>query len=314
MQTNFKILIVVAVLLVSTTACSAIDLQGGLKGEVRSLMSQFSVKLPAAEFGRLPAGLEIIEGKGFRGIKIRQGKLIIRVHTWTGNEGLLETHEKCRKEAEEAGSVDILVASINGAFYSPRGVLGQVISDTMLPAGIVQIPGKLSRCFLSSFRGAKKRQFWYLGETSLKAQELFDPYKRSDAWFNRPIVFDSVIDNLLGGGGWILRNREDVHMEAYDRQRFRFRKEDQTSCKTVLAQDVDRNLYFLVFENGFNFHMVARTFVKEPLFSQVQDAIFLDGGSSSAIVLNGKYLVPPLYLVDKARFSCIQILVPPTTW
>ncbi len=314
MHINFKTLIVVAVLVIGATACSAIDLQAGLKGEVRNIMSQLSVKLPASEFGRLPDGLDIIEGKGFRGIKIKQGKLIIRVHTWTGDEGLLETYKKCRKEAEETGAVDILVASINGAFYSPRGILGQVISDTMLPPGIVQIPGKLSRCFISSFRGAKKRQFWYLGETSLKAQELFDPYKRSDAWFNRSIVFDSVIDNLLGGGGWILRNREDVHMEAYERQRFRFRKEDQASCKTVVAQDVDRNLYFLVFENGFNFHMVARTFVKEPVFSQVQDAIFLDGGSSSAIVLNGKYLVPPLYLVDKARFSCIQILVPPTTW
>ena len=304
----------VAALTLNAVAGFAIELQGGLKSEIRGLLSQFAVKLPVSDFGKLPDGLEIIDGKGYRGIKIKQGKLLIKVHTWTGNEGLLETHEKCRKEGEESGAVDALVASINGTFYSPRGVLGQVISEAMLPPAIVQIPGRLSRCFIASFRGAKKRQFWYIGETSFQAQDLFDPYKRTDVWFNRSIVFDSVIDNLLGGGGWILRNREDVHMEAYDRQRFRFRKEDQTSCKTVVAQDDSRNLYFLVFANGFNFHMVARTFIKDEVFAGVRDVFFLDGGSSSAIVLNGKYLVPPLYLVDKARFSCLQVLVPPTTW
>ncbi len=313
---NKKLLKLFAILMfvVSLSQADALELNGQIKGEVRQILSQFTVKLPLTDFGKLPEGLDIIDGKGYRGIRIKQGKLMIRVHTWLDDVGLLETHEKCRREAEEGGAVEKLVASVNGIFYSPRGVLGQVISDAALPPGILQIPGVLSRCFIASFLGAKKRQFWYIGETSMKAQDLFDPYNRSKAWFNGPTVFDSIIDNLLGGGGWIIRNRIDVHMEAYERQRFRFRKEDQTSRKTVVAQDSERNLYFLVFENGFNFHMVARTFIKETIFAKVRDVFFLDGGSSSAIVLNGKYLVSPLYLVDKARFSSIQVLVPPTTW
>ncbi|MDD3146922.1 MAG: phosphodiester glycosidase family protein, partial [Candidatus Riflebacteria bacterium] len=278
---KFIFLLLLSLLPVSATA---LEMNSDIKGSVRNIFSQFAVKLPLSDFGKLPEGLEIIDGKGYRGIRIKQGKLIIRVHTWLEDVGLLETHEKCRKEEEESGAVTKLVASVNGVFYSPRGVLGQVISDAALPRGILQIPGVLSRCFIASLLGAKERQFWYIGETSMKAHELFDPYMRSKAWFNTPTVFDSTIDNLLGGGGWVVRNRKDVHMEAYERQRFRFRKEDQTSRKTVVAQDSDRNLYFLVFENGFNFHMVARTFIKEQIFAQVRDVFFLDGGSSSAIV------------------------------
>lgn len=307
-----KFLLLIAVLLPISSA--AFELPRELKGEVRKLFSQMTPPLPASEFGKLPDGLEIVEGKGYRGLKLKQGKLELRVHTWLDDVGLLENYNRTDSEMKANGEVEVLTAAINGAFYSPRGVLGQLISETRLPPGVLQVPGILSRSFLATFRGAKKRQFWYLGETSMKAHELFDPYNRSKAWFNTSTVFDSVIDNLIGGGGWILRDRQDVHMEAYERQRFRFRKEDQTSRKTVIAQDSDRNMYFLVFETGHNFHMVARTFVKDPAFAKVRDAIFLDGGSSSTIVLNGKYLVAPLYVVDKARFSCIQVLVPPTTW
>lgn len=291
-----------------TANAAAFELNGELKSGVRKLFSQVATRLPASEFGKLPEGLEILEGTGFRGIKIRQGKLEIRVHTWLDDTGLMENYNRSKADGED------IIAAVNGAFYSPRGVLGQVISDGRLPGGLIQIPGKLSRCFVASFRGAKNHQFWYLGETSLKSEELMIPGEKPKVWYNVPSNYGSVIDNLVGGGGWILRSREDVHMEAYDRQRFRFRKEDQTSRKTVVGQDCDRNLYFLVFDDGYNFHMVARTFVKEPVFAKVRDVIFLDGGSSSAIVLNGKYLVPPLYVVDKARFTCIQVLVPPTTW
>lgn len=291
-----------------TWPASGLELKTELKGGLRKIFSQLSEKISSEDFGRLPEGLEIIEGKGFRGIKITQGKLEIRVHTWADETGLLDNYRLARESGLE------IVAAINGSFYSSRGVLGQVVADGKLPANVRQIPGLLSRCFIASFRAMKNRQFWYLGETSLQEGDLVRFAFKEKAWFNVPEIYDGVIDNLLGGGGWILRCRKDVHMEAYDRQRFRFRNEDQTSRKTVVAQDSDRNLYFLVFEDGFTFHMVARALAKEEVFAKVRDAFFLDGGSSSAIVLKDKYLVPPLYLIDKARFSCIQILVPATTW
>jgi hypothetical protein len=128
-----------------------------------------------------------------------------------------------------------------------------------------------------------------------------------------PEIFGRI-DQLLGGGGWVLRSRHDVHRESYERQRFLFRREDQTSRHTIIAQDSDRNLYLLVFEEGQNLHMIARTLVKEPVFSKVKDAIFLDGGASSAIVLNQKYLVSPLYVIDKARFSAIQVFISDAKW
>lgn len=303
------ILFVIAILL--TCQAQALEISKDLKGGVREFLTQVTVKPPLKDFGSLPDGLEIIDGKGFRGIKIVQGKLEIRAHTWADDVGLLENYNRCKADGYE------IIAAVNGAFYSERGVLGPVISDGTIPVGLRQIPGALSRCFVSSFRAAKGRQYWYLGETSLRAPEMLRNGFKERSWFNVisfQSVLDSAIDNLIGGGGWILRDRKDVHMEAYDRQRFRFRKEDQNSRKTVIAQDSDRNLYLLVFDNGFNFHMVARSLVKEAVFAKVVDAIFLDGGSSSAMVLNGKYLVSPLYMVDKSRFSCLQVLVPVTTW
>lgn len=282
--------------------------QSSIKGGIRKVFSQIVEKPPASSFGKLPDGLTIIEGEGYRGLKAVQGKLELRVHTWSEDTGLLENYRLARESGLE------VVAAVNGTFYSSRGILGQAISDGALPVGIKLIPGLLSRCFIATFRAAKGRQFWYLGETSLQPADTIRFSFKEKGWFNVPEIYDGTIDNLIGGGGWILRNRKDVHMEAYDRQRFRFRNEDQTSRKTVIAQDSDRNLYFLVFEDGFSFHMVARTLAKEPEFEKVREAIFLDGGSSSAIVLKDKYLVPPLYMIDKARLSCIQIIVPPTTW
>jgi len=290
-------------------ACKAFELNpGNLKIGIRKVLSQVVEKPAPESFGKLPDGLTIIEGNGYRGLKIIPGKLEFRVHTWPDDTGLLANYRLVKESGLE------IVAAINGTFYSGRGILGQAISDGELPVGIKLIPGLLSRCFLASFRAVKGRQFWYLGETSLQPPDTLRFSFKEKAWFNVPEIYDGTIDNLIGGGGWILRNRKDVHMESYDRQRFRFRKEDQTARKTVIAQDSERNLYFIVFEDGFTFHMVARTFAKEGVFANVRDAIFLDGGSSSAIVLKDKYLVPPLYMLDRARFSCIQILVPATTW
>lgn len=283
------------------------ELKTEVKTGVRKLFENVSKNIPKEDFGVLPDGLEIIEGSGFKGIKVTQGLLEFRIHTWLDDTGLLENYNL----SKEAGAT--VLAAINGSFYSERGVLGQVISDGTIPR-VRQIPGRLSRCFVCAYRGAKNVQFWYLGETALRSEEIMRPHNKEMLWFNGSADSSVRCDNLLGGGGWILRNRKDIHSEAVDRQFFRFRKEDQTSRKTVVAQDIDRNLYFLVFEAGFTLHMVAREFVKNEIFKEVQDVIFLDGGSSSCIVLNGKYLVAPLYLVDKARFSCIQIVKPEIIW
>jgi len=295
-------------LLLSGRSLSAFDLQAQFKEGARHVLAQMAPQVSAAELGQLPQGFEIIEGKTFRGFKIQQGKLEMRVHTWTDETGLLDNY----KLAEEEGQK--IVAAVNGTFYHSRGVLGSLVSDGSIPACIRQSPGKLSRCFVASFRGEKNRQTWYLGETSLAGSELLRLGFKERGWFNVPQVLASQCDNLIGGGGWILRERKDVHMEAYERQRFRFAKADQNSRKTVIAQDSERNLYFLVFETGNTFYNVARTLVREPVFEKVREAIFLDGGSSSAIVVKGKYLVPPLYVADRARFSCIQILIPEMIW
>jgi hypothetical protein len=232
----------------------------------------------------------------------------IRVDTWSSDKGLLERFKECRKIYGKN-----LIAAVNGSFYSSRGVLGQVVSDGTFPNDIRQIPASLSRCFVASFKGTKNRQFWYIGETSVKGPDLLRYAFKEKAWFNVESVYGRI-DNLLGGAGWVLRNRHDVHRESYTRQRFLFKKEDQTSRHTVIAQDSERNLYLLVFEEGLNLHQIARTFVKNSVFARVRDAIFLDGGSSSAIVVQNKYLVSPLYLIDKARFSAIQVIELDAKW
>ena len=279
-----------------------------IKAGLRQIFGQVSKSFDENDFGKLPDGIEIINVPGCRGLKITQGKVEIRVDTWTDDKGLLERF----KESRELYGRN-LIAAINGSFYSSRGVLGPLVSDGTLPPGIKQIPGSLSRCFLASFRATKNRQYWYLGETSVKGGELLRYAFKDTGWFNVPDIFGRI-DNLIGGGGWVLRSRHDVHRESYERQRFLFRREDQTSRHTIIAQDSDRNLYLLVFEEGLNLHKIARTLVKEPVFEKVQDAIFIDGGSSSTIVLKERYLVSPLYVIDKARFSAIQVFVLDAKW
>ena len=303
------ILAVFAILCVTTgSPLHGFDLQAQFKESARQAFARMTKQVSVAELGKLPEGLEIIEGATYRGLRIHQGKLEMRVHTWTDETGLLDNY----KLAEEKGQK--IVAAVNGTFYHSRGILGSIVSEGSIPARVRQSPGTLSRSFVASFRGEKNRQTWYLGETSLSGNELLRLGFKERGWFNVPQVLASHCDNLVGGGGWILRDRKDVHMEAYERQRFRFAKADQSSRKTVVAQDTERNLYFLVFETGNTFHQVARTLVKEPVFAKVREAIFLDGGSSSAIVVKGKYLVAPLYMADRARFSCIQILIPEMVW
>lgn len=302
---KFKILFLMFCLFVTSDSYAV---EVNLKESIRDVFSRISQTFNSEEFGRLPEGMTIIIGNNFRGLKISQGDLEIRVDAWSSDEGLLERFETAKSQGMEIHAV------VNGTFFASRGPLGSVISDGKFPEDIIQVPGSLSRCFIASFRGDKDRQFWFLGETSIRGSDLLTFGFKSRGWFNVPEEIYGHIDQLLGGGGWVLRNGRDMSRDAYDRQRFRFRSEDQSSRKTVVAQDEERNLYFIVFDVGFTFNMVARTLVKDKNFTDVRDAIFFDGGSSSAIVLNGKYLVAPLYVIDRARFTAIQILSPIGVW
>jgi hypothetical protein len=286
----------------------ASELKTNLKSKVQQAFLSITEKQPLTNF-KSYNGIELIEGEGYRGLKLTVGYVEIKIDTWTEDVGLLERFKQ--KVAEEEN--EKLVASINGTFYSSRGILGQVIVDGSVPKWPKQFVAALPRAFLSSFRGLKGYQHWFLGETTVDAWVLkSNIYDK--VWFNGESSTGTMMDNFIGGGGWILRARRDVHKEALDRQRFRFRDEDLRSRKTVVAQDTERALYLLVFEVGSSLHQVARTFVKDERFSGVQEAIFLDGGASSCIVINGEYFVPPLYIVDKARFSAIDIYKTDATW
>lgn len=273
------------------------------KDKIRSVLGYMSKAVAQEDFGRLPKGFSLISGKKFKGVKLQSGMLTIRIDTWSSSDGLLDRYKKAKKEGYN------IIAAINGTFYSSRGALGSVVVKRKLPTNIRQIPGSLSRSFLASFRDAEDKQKWFLGETSLRNRDLITDRLKKEGWFNVNKIY-GWLENLLGGGGWILRGGKDVHNESYIRQRFRFRKEDRKSRHTVIAQDRDRNLYLIVFEAGYDLHQIARILVKNHKFSKVRDAIFLDGGSSSALVVKGKYYVPPLYLIDSARFTCIQVIVP----
>jgi hypothetical protein len=279
-----------------------------IKEGLRHILGKVSESLDAKEFENIPEGIEIIKTNSCKGLKIALGKAEIRVDTWPDDKGLLERFKECKEIYGHN-----LIAAVNGTFYSSRGALGPVVSDGTIPQNIRQIPGSLSRCFISSFRATKNRQYWFIGETSIKGPDLLRYAFKEQGWFNVDNIYGRI-DHLLGGGGWILRSRNDVHRESYKRQRFLFRKEDQRSRHTVIAQDTDRCLYFLVFREGLNLHQIARALAKEKKFEKVRDAFFLDGGSSSTIVVNEKYLVSPLYVVDKARFTAIQIFSLDAKW
>ncbi len=184
-----------------------------------------------------------------------------------------------------------------------------IINDEV-PKQMKLITGKIPRCFLA-FLSGKDGPKWVIGETNRKSGDLRGAKFQGEKT-NRPIAPDDRLENLLGGGGWIVRNRKDVHLEAYNRQNFRFRKVDQDSRHTVIAMDEKDRLYILVFETGANLERVSGMLRKRPELPGIPDAFFLDGGSSSTIVLgNGKYLVPPMYLIDKSRFSAILVLKTP---
>ncbi|MBP7635016.1 phosphodiester glycosidase family protein [Candidatus Ozemobacteraceae bacterium] len=270
------------------------------KQSMRGFMGELAHVVGDGEVGQLPAGIERIELPGVKGLRVPQGIGELDLHAWNGEPGLLN---QFRKVAETDQS---LVAAINGSFFGTQGVLGQLVVSGKRPPNVRQMPASFSRCFIAVLRGPNFSR-WVLGETAVHGAALCLPEFFTSSRFNRPIRECDRLVHLLGGGGWIVRDRKDVHMEAYGRQKFRFRKEDQDSRHSVVAMDSSDNLYLLVFETGANLSAVSKMLRTRPEFHDVTDAIFLDGGSSSVMIANGAYLVSPLYLVDKARYTALFV-------
>ncbi len=273
-----------------------------LKGTVRSWFGLLSQSAAEPAPGPFPAGAALVSWPGGRGVRLDPGRFRIQPIVWTGSHGLLAELGQ-RGGTPAAGPL----GAINGAFYSTQGVLGQVVIDGALPRQPRQLPGSLSRCFVAVVAGPDGHR-WVLGETAARGQDLLAPDFLAGARVNRPLRPGDRLEHLLGGGGWIVREGKDVHMEAYGRQRFRFRQVDQDSRHTVLAMDRDDRLYLLVFETGANLAAVSAALRDPSRFpGGITEAVFLDGGSSSVLVWGGRNLVAPLYLVDKARFSALAV-------
>lgn len=253
----------------------------------------------------LPEGATQIRFNGCKGVKLAAGRFMLKPHVWFGETGLCDEVKRLH-----ASGTPVVVA-MNGAFYGKEGPLGQVIVDGVLPSGLRQMPAHLSRCFIAwveanpSNTGSTSGR-WLLGETAARPQELASfPTSLACASFSQPLAEGETIRHLLGGGGWIIREGRDVHMDAYNRQKFRFRKVDQDSRHSVVALDGKGALFMLVFETGLNLSAVSNLLLTRTEFKGITDAVFFDGGSSSTIVAGDDYLVSPLYFIDKARFTAL---------
>jgi hypothetical protein len=278
---------------------SALAQSTALKPFVRDLFGKISETLHEPVNIQVPEGLIVISQTGVKGIRIQAGRFSIEPHAWNTPNGLID-----QIETENLRGNNIL-AGINGAFYTQTGVLGPVIINGV-PALVKEIPSRHPKCFLANVASARGRR-WVIGESTKKAAELSALGLSSAPYLNRLLHADEKLVSLLGGGGWIIRGGKDVHMEAYKRQNFRFRKVDQDARHSVVAMDIDDNVYLLVFETGYNLEGVSAILRQPKRFPNITDAFFLDGGSSSTIVLQGKYLVPPIYFIDKARFSALLV-------
>lgn len=290
----------IAILLCAATTCAASG-TSDIKPAFRSLIGRITGSLAKKDFGRLPDGMAVIKFPGCRGIRLEPGKFQVRTSCWTESTGLLQ---KYLRSAEKNPA---LVAAINGTFYYERGVLGQLIVDGQMPKEIKQAPGSRFRSFFAVIQPDGTNESWLIGETSESTSEILSQPGFVRQFTDKPQFYNGKIVSLIGGLGRIVRNGKNVHMEAYEKQKFRFRKADQSSRKSVIALDCVNRLYLLVFETGFTFNQVASMLLERPDFESVTDAVFLDGGSSSTMILKGEYLVLPLYLADMAKYSCIEI-------
>ncbi|HQG28392.1 MAG TPA: hypothetical protein PLY73_07520, partial [Candidatus Ozemobacteraceae bacterium] len=184
-----------------------------LKQSVRGFLGELSQAV-GGEVGSLPAGIDRINLPGVKGLRVSQGIGKLDLHAWNGEPGLLH---QFRTAVASDGS---LVAAINGSFFGTQGVLGQLVVSGKRPPNVRQMPASFSRCFIAVLKGPGFPR-WVLGETAVHGASLCLPEFFTSSRFNRPIRDSDRLEHLLGGGGWIIRDRKDVHMEAYGRQKFR---------------------------------------------------------------------------------------------
>ena len=260
---------------------------------VFGLLSEAFAKKPDAG---IPEAVEMIEFPGGKGFKLDPNLFEIRVGAWNEPHGLMKRYQKV------AASESRLFAAVNGTFYSEKAALGPVIIDGKLPEVIRQYSGSLSRSYFAVLENGSV----IFGETNQPADRLKDGLVLASTFINRELPSSSKACQLLGGLGWILRDGKDVHMESYQRQKFRFRKADQDSRRPVLAIDRSGKLYVLVFETGSNLEKVAAILQSNPAFDNISEAVFLDGGGSTSLIIASEYYVAPLYFADRARFTCIE--------
>ncbi|MBF0546105.1 MAG: phosphodiester glycosidase family protein [Candidatus Riflebacteria bacterium] len=271
-----------------------------LKPIVRDVCESLNKLFPAEETV-FNEGMHRVDIPGATGIILDPKYFSVVPYVWNTSEGLLEIFEKRQEKSKN------LEAAVNGTFYCANGPLGQIIINGKKPSEVKQICSKIPKCFFSVLQdpenGSNK---WAFGETSFNSEKIISQKGRGLS-FNRPVKENEKILHLLGGGGWIVRNYQDVHMEAYKNQKFRFRKVDQDSRHTVLAMDRNDNLYILIFEQGQNLETISAKLLDQKFFTNITDAIFFDGGSSSTLVTGDNYLVSPLYFYDKVRFSALLV-------
>ncbi len=271
-----------------------------LKPLVRAIFGQLSQASSATSTTNLHEGMQLIRFTGCTGLCLEPEKFVIRPEIWTDYEGLMDRFRKAQ------GRPVPPVAAINGLFYSASGIVGQILVDGKIPPRFQQMHGTKPRCFLAVLKNGD-RQRWVIGETTLPLRDFEAEGALGLTRFNRPWKAGETLYQMMHGGGWIIRDGRDVHMESYKKQGFRFRKVDQDSRHTVIAMDRKDRLYLLVFEAGANLEAIVDMLLKRPEFAEISEAIFFDGGSSSTMVLNGEYLVAPLYLLDKARYSALFV-------
>ncbi|HNV68979.1 MAG TPA: hypothetical protein PKO06_04715, partial [Candidatus Ozemobacteraceae bacterium] len=217
-----------------------------LKPLVRAIFGQLSQASSATETTALPEGMHLIKFTGCTGLCLEPGKFHLRPEIWTDYEGLMDRFHKAqgRKPAPP-------VAAINGLFYSASGIVGQILVDGRIPPRFQQMHGSKPRCFLAVLKQGEKQR-WVIGETTLPLKDFEAEGALGLTRFNRPWKAGETLYQMMHGGGWIIRDGRDVHMESYKKQGFRFRKVDQDSRHTVIAMDRQDRLYLLVFEAGAN--------------------------------------------------------------
>lgn len=136
------------------------------------------------------------------------------------------------------------------------------------------------------------------GETVLSGMEI--QRRNQDATFDPDLFSGERIRSFSSGYGWLVRNRNPQAWQAYAGKQFdpSFYSRNSRRARSLLAIDAGRRrVLFLVQEEGsaspvpmslpeLAEHLVART-----VFT---DVLFLDGGGSTQLVVDGKTVTNPM--------------------